>query len=144
MANDTIIATPGPLIAISNRADLFCGNDLIGVMLPKLPTCRDGSGTGFPSFTPYFLAATRCMISCNADTPSTPKKTGRHIGNEAASFSLTIALKKEGFSANELTAYARVVKSVVSVENKASDLAVNDLSDSCSGTASFAKATSIS
>mmetsp|Transcript_3414 Transcript_3414/g.5035 ORF Transcript_3414/g.5035 Transcript_3414/m.5035 type:complete len:237 (+) Transcript_3414:341-1051(+) len=141
MAIDASIATPGPLIAISNRADLLDGNDLKGVILPKLPTCRDGSGTGFPSLTPYFFAATMCITSCNAEIANTPKNTGRQSGNEVVSLSLTIALKNEGFSAKELTAYATVVNSVISVENTANDLVVIDLSDSCSGTASFAKAT---
>jgi hypothetical protein len=48
----------GPLIATSNIASLFLGNDLNGVMAPKEPICNDGRGTGNPIIVLVTLAAT--------------------------------------------------------------------------------------
>mmetsp|Transcript_29744 Transcript_29744/g.53990 ORF Transcript_29744/g.53990 Transcript_29744/m.53990 type:complete len:153 (-) Transcript_29744:838-1296(-) len=96
---DTSMETPGPLMATSNNAVLVEGNDLRGVIEPKVPTCNDGKGTGDPNFTSCLFAATKCPASCNAETARTPTKIGRHNGTAVMSLSFTTALKKVGLSA---------------------------------------------
>mmetsp|Transcript_16568 Transcript_16568/g.34971 ORF Transcript_16568/g.34971 Transcript_16568/m.34971 type:complete len:234 (+) Transcript_16568:1942-2643(+) len=138
---DNSIEIPGPLIATSKKAFLVGGNDLKGVIEPKLPTCNDGRGTGNPNFTPFIFAATKCPASCSAEIARTPKKIGRQAGTTAdTSFSFTTELKKAGLSAKQLMAYANVVKKVSDVDKAARDLVARPRSDSCSGSTSLARA----
>ena len=97
---DTSMDTIGPLIATSKSATLVLGKDRSGVILPNVPSCNEGRGTGIPSFTLCFFAAITCPSSCKADIAITPVNIGRHDDDTAeTSFSLTMALKTFGFNA---------------------------------------------
>jgi hypothetical protein len=55
---ETSIETPGPLRATSNNAVRVEGKDRRGVIVPNVPTCNEGKGTGSPNLTRCFFAAT--------------------------------------------------------------------------------------
>ena len=91
---DTSMDIVHPVIVTSKSATLVLGKDRSGVILPNVPSCNEGRGTGIPSFTSCFFAAITCPNSCNADIARTPKNIGRHDeGTAETSFSLTMALK---------------------------------------------------
>jgi len=55
---DVMAVTNGPLIATSNNAVRDLGNDRRGVILPNVPICNEGMGTGHPILTSVAFAAT--------------------------------------------------------------------------------------
>jgi hypothetical protein len=99
-AIEIIAPAIGPLIAKSNIADRDFGNERSAVIDPKVPTCKDGKGTGRAIFMPDLVAAMRWASSWTALTTITPRNIGKHELNLDMSLLFTTALKNLGFRAN--------------------------------------------
>mmetsp|Transcript_38161 Transcript_38161/g.77873 ORF Transcript_38161/g.77873 Transcript_38161/m.77873 type:complete len:201 (-) Transcript_38161:1964-2566(-) len=78
-ANDATRPARGPATAKSKRELMFLGGDLIGVMAPVRPSCRDGTKVGRPTSILSFSAIILWPISCANCTAINPPNSGKAI-----------------------------------------------------------------